>query len=428
MRTQSHPNIVKVYEVFDLDNYIGLAMELLDGGNLSSRLLAGPLPESYAFSVLKPILECLSYLHSKDIVHRDLKPTNVMFKQVIKGEPAMDIVKVIDFGLCADLNDKSDESLLHDKSGTVGYLAPELIAMTKKSGFYDSKIDVFSAGVVFYETLAGKCPFKAKNYKDSMHLNYKCDLDIRSLNQNLETKEFLAKLVSKNPKYRLTADNALENDIFMKIEQDEFNSRITPMSSKFTLANDIKPRLKSYAENNDIISPMSSALYKDANFRMDLSRKSGQNSQLSFIKLADTNCADESNNLNYPGLAGTNSTQAVSFNYKKTYKKKPSYKKVNNVNIHFKNNINKSNTLSEDYIQSVNQAPSKLTPGQNYKKTGEIELTKDNDNGKMNIFATLDKAYIKKTQNPKKTSHNEDDCDISSDENNPLDKFMNSYK
>ena len=59
-------------------------------------------------------------------------------------------LKLIDFGLCAELSDHSSDSLLNDKSGTVGYLAPELI-IKKKGDFYNEKVDVFSAGMVFYE-------------------------------------------------------------------------------------------------------------------------------------------------------------------------------------------------------------------------------------------------------------------------------------
>ena len=59
-------------------------------------------------------------------------------------------MKLIDFGLCADVTDHSANSLLVDKSGTVGYLAPELIT-NKKGEFYDEKVDVFSAGMIFYE-------------------------------------------------------------------------------------------------------------------------------------------------------------------------------------------------------------------------------------------------------------------------------------
>jgi hypothetical protein len=85
MRELSHPNIIKIYEVFDLDNFIALAVENLDGGNLSTRISGGLMSEKIAFGVLKEILECLSYLHSKDIVHRDLKPANIMFKKNLEG-------------------------------------------------------------------------------------------------------------------------------------------------------------------------------------------------------------------------------------------------------------------------------------------------------------------------------------------------------
>ena len=93
-------------------------------------------------------------------MHRDLKPNNIMFKKqkifenVEENEKEIDFdhldLKLIDFGLCAELSDHTSDSLLNDKSGTVGYLAPELI--TKKKGeFYNEKVDVFSAGMVFYE-------------------------------------------------------------------------------------------------------------------------------------------------------------------------------------------------------------------------------------------------------------------------------------
>ena len=80
-----------------------------------------------------------------------------MFKRLVRGDDDvtdddLDLVemKLIDFGLCADVTDHSANSLLVDKSGTVGYLAPELIT-NKKGEFYDEKVDVFSAGMIFYE-------------------------------------------------------------------------------------------------------------------------------------------------------------------------------------------------------------------------------------------------------------------------------------
>lgn len=60
-------------------------------------------------------------------------------------------LKIVDFGLCGDLTDRSENSLIHDKCGTLGYLAPELVGKKSKKEFYDSKVDVFSCGLVLYE-------------------------------------------------------------------------------------------------------------------------------------------------------------------------------------------------------------------------------------------------------------------------------------
>lgn len=133
-------------------------MEFMDGGNLSDVIKKRQkkfdliLDEKAIFHIIRQILEALRHLHKMDIVHRDIKPANIMFKKEFKSPKSLESmqVKIIDFGLCANIQDKSPQSLLNDKSGTVGYLAPELIAM-KRGRFYDQKVDVFSAGMVLYE-------------------------------------------------------------------------------------------------------------------------------------------------------------------------------------------------------------------------------------------------------------------------------------
>lgn len=153
-----HPNIIKMYEVYDIENHVALILENMDGGNLSKRIQKTPIPEKMAYKVVHVLLEALAYMHSKNILHRDLKPTNIMFKSKFKlqemdNDPwdRDENVKLIDFGLCCNLLDQSEDSLMHDKSGTVGYLAPEIITKESKSYFYDAKVDVFSVGIVFYE-------------------------------------------------------------------------------------------------------------------------------------------------------------------------------------------------------------------------------------------------------------------------------------
>jgi calcium-dependent protein kinase len=111
MRKLDHPNIVKLYDVFDIDNHLVLVMELMDGGNLSKKIKSGPFMEADAFKVLHGLLEALTYMHRLQIVHRDLKPANIMFKKILGGGEDMDLdmeeMKLIDFGLCADVTDHS---------------------------------------------------------------------------------------------------------------------------------------------------------------------------------------------------------------------------------------------------------------------------------------------------------------------------------
>lgn len=151
MRELKHPNLAELYEVFELDSHVAIVMEYLNKGNLAQRLTKTPFSEKQAFQILRMILEGLKYMHSKNIMHRDIKPGNIMLRDPLPSEGNEEICKIIDFGLSANLLDKSDEALIHDKSGTVGYLAPEIITKEGKTTFYNEKVDVFSAGIIFYE-------------------------------------------------------------------------------------------------------------------------------------------------------------------------------------------------------------------------------------------------------------------------------------
>ena len=127
-------------------------MELIQGENLARRIRKNTIHEREALGYIYSTLEAASYIQAQSIVHRDLKPSNLMFQRNRGTKHSSEVLKVIDFGLCADLSDRSSESLVHDKCGTVGYLAPELIAKKSKKDFYDGKVDVFSIGVILYET------------------------------------------------------------------------------------------------------------------------------------------------------------------------------------------------------------------------------------------------------------------------------------
>ena len=113
-------------------------MELLTGGELFDRIVKkGNYTEKEACIIITKILTALTYLHSLGIMHRDLKPENL----ILRNENFFEVV-IADFGLASFKSSK----LLFRRCGTPGYVAPEIL----EDGEYDEKVDVFSAGVIFY--------------------------------------------------------------------------------------------------------------------------------------------------------------------------------------------------------------------------------------------------------------------------------------
>ncbi len=139
MRNMNHPNIIKLYEVYEGEFHIYLVLELLKGGELFDRIIKkGHYSEKDASIVIRKLLWALEYLHQKGIMHRDIKPENLILKDDNEYE-----IKLADFGL-AEYEDKKE--LLFKRCGTPGYVAPEVLEDKK----YDTKVDIFSAGVILY--------------------------------------------------------------------------------------------------------------------------------------------------------------------------------------------------------------------------------------------------------------------------------------
>jgi len=149
----SHPHVCQLYEIDEDGGGLFLTMELLEGEPLSERVARGPLPAREAVQTALSVLSALAALHRKGIVHRDLKPSNIFLST--HG------VKLLDFGLARPLRGSeapSDERLTVPGMllGTPSYMAPELI----EGGSGDARSDLFTLGIVLYEMLAGKRPFR----------------------------------------------------------------------------------------------------------------------------------------------------------------------------------------------------------------------------------------------------------------------------
>jgi serine/threonine protein kinase len=151
----SHPNIAAVYDVGEQDGMDYLVMECVPGESLAAKLQSGPLSVKDVLSLGVQFAAALEDAHEQGVVHRDLKPANIMVTP--KGQ-----AKVLDFGLAKLLRPADggnvSQSLTETRGpvGTVLYMSPE-----QASGdVVDSRTDLWSFGVVLYESLAGSVPFQ----------------------------------------------------------------------------------------------------------------------------------------------------------------------------------------------------------------------------------------------------------------------------
>jgi serine/threonine-protein kinase len=148
----SHPNIVTVFDVGEDDGHPYIAMEYVDGPTLAQVLREKrqlSTPEIVEIGI--QLAKALDYAHRRGIVHRDIKPGNVMLVHDTMT------VKVADFGICRiEDGDATQATQLGSVLGTPHYMSPEQVVGEK----IDARSDLFSAGVVLYQLLAGALPFE----------------------------------------------------------------------------------------------------------------------------------------------------------------------------------------------------------------------------------------------------------------------------
>jgi len=144
----SHPNICVIHEVGESGEHPYIAMEFVDGETLKDKLRKGPLSVPEALAIASQVAAGLGEAHGKGIIHRDVKSANIMV--TAKGQ-----AKVMDFGL-AKLQGGSSITRSQTTLGTVAYMSPE----QARGRELDARTDIWSLGIVLYETLAGKMPFR----------------------------------------------------------------------------------------------------------------------------------------------------------------------------------------------------------------------------------------------------------------------------
>ena len=143
----SHPNIVRVYDVFEENNTIYYAMDFIEGKSLAT--FNRPMPEAKVQKYLMQILDALEYIHARNILHLDLKPANIM----IDGN---DNAVLIDFGASKIVDENGDfKSTTSQMAYTPGYAPLEQTSGASKVGSYS---DIYALGATLYNLFTGKTP------------------------------------------------------------------------------------------------------------------------------------------------------------------------------------------------------------------------------------------------------------------------------
>ncbi len=215
--TLSHPNIVTIYDAGEDQDIAYIAMEFLDGENLYKYTKQNNLfPIRKTVGIISNIADGLAYAHKKGIVHRDIKPANIMMLKT--GE-----IKITDFGIAKITATSQTKTGI--VKGTPYYMSPEQISGTK----VDGRSDIFSLGVMLYQLLTGKVPFKGENPAALMHQIMKIKQpDPRKFNPKIMKPLVLIidKALEKNPdkRYKDAIDLSRHLQLMAK-KIDSINSR-----------------------------------------------------------------------------------------------------------------------------------------------------------------------------------------------------------
>ena len=206
-----HPNIVKLYDVFDNSDYIYIVMEYCSGGDLFSYIEKRnyKLNESKAAEIIHKLSMAVYYLHSYGIIHRDLKPENILMTDESENAD----IRLLDFGLSKIIgpNEKCLEPF-----GTLSFVAPEVL----KGKPYDKSVDLWSIGIIAYLLLCGFLPFDDEHSEREIARQTIQDpvpFPNHIWNQlSLESKDFINGLLQKKPEDRMSITQVLESKWIVK--------------------------------------------------------------------------------------------------------------------------------------------------------------------------------------------------------------------
>ena len=190
-----NPFIVNMYYAFQDNDNLYLVMDYLKGGDLRFHLTRHiHFSEEQSRFFICNILVALEYIHSQDIIHRDIKPENLVLDK--NG-----YVRITDFGIAKRKSEKN--KMKGDTSGTPGYMAPEVM----RGIIHSFEVDFFAIGVIGYEFMMGKRPYRGRGRKEikEQMIKYQAKITVDEMKDgwSIESVEFINSLLQRNERKRL---------------------------------------------------------------------------------------------------------------------------------------------------------------------------------------------------------------------------------
>ena len=229
------PNICTIYEIEETeDGQTFIAMAYYDGKSLKEKVNQGPLPYEEAVNIALQISKGLAKAHRVGILHRDIKPANIMMT-------SDGVAKIVDFGLAKAFGVSTTRTM--STAGTVAYMAPEQI----RGEALDQRTDIWAMGIMLYQMLTGKLPFRADNEQAVFYLilNKKHEpVKHAQSGVPLELESIINKCLEKNPSRRYQQTEELVENLsnFKKLVDSEVSVDTVRIRKKKNIIKSIAER------------------------------------------------------------------------------------------------------------------------------------------------------------------------------------------
>jgi hypothetical protein len=202
-----HPNIVQIYEIGEANGHPYCALEYLAGGTLADQMKSSAISPGKAARLLEPLARAVQTAHDKSVIHRDLKPANILM--TADGTP-----KIADFGLARQTDRDSGQTQSGAVMGSPSYMAPEQASgRSREAG---PGVDIWALGVILYECLAGRPPFRGDSVVETLELVRSADpVPPSKLNPKLpvDLETICLKALAKEPSRRYATAAELADDL-----------------------------------------------------------------------------------------------------------------------------------------------------------------------------------------------------------------------